>query len=165
MIINPVLLSALSISKVFSHATRKDLSNNVVNTTNGQVIGHSARNRSDVVEYLGIPFAQPPLGQLRFDAPRSYNQTGIYNASEYSPGCPYTPAQPIAYPNATPQEPRILAAFNTANGSPLSEDCLTLNIWSKAESDRKGPVLVFFYGGSKCHTCLSEPFLIANPAP
>jgi len=50
----------------------------------------------------------------------------------------------------TPQAQRIIAYFASAAGTPQSEDCLTLNIWSKPtlESDRKDkPVLVFFYGG------------------
>ncbi|KAL9094494.1 MAG: hypothetical protein Q9165_003344 [Trypethelium subeluteriae] len=153
-----VFLSILSIFECFSFAVKFPLSNGAVNTTNGLIIGHAARNRSDVVEYLGIPYAQPPLGELRFDAPRPYNQTGTYNASNYSSGCPFTPAQPIAYPNATPQEPRILSAFNTANGQSIGEDCLTLNIWTKAESNRERPVLVFFYGGKFDFGGTNTPF-------
>lgn len=41
-------------------------------TSSGAVRGHAARNRTEVSEYLGIPYAQPPMGQLRFAAPRMY---------------------------------------------------------------------------------------------
>jgi hypothetical protein len=40
-----------------------------VNTSSGTIIGHPATNRTSVSEYLGIPFAQPPVGDLRFAAP------------------------------------------------------------------------------------------------
>lgn len=38
-------------------------------TANGKVTGHLAPNVRDTVEYLGIPYAQPPVGDLRFAAP------------------------------------------------------------------------------------------------
>ncbi|KAI9686406.1 MAG: hypothetical protein M1822_003751 [Bathelium mastoideum] len=149
MFIAILFLSLFSVSRCFSLAVKEPLVTQSVNTSNGLIIGHPARNRSDVIEYLGIPYAQPPLGQLRFDAPQPYNQTGTYNASNYSPGCPFTQPTNFTYPNATPQEPRIVDAFNTALGETLGEDCLTLNIWAKAGNDSPRPVLVFFYGGSK----------------
>lgn len=43
-----------------------------VYTTSGPVSGHPAKNQSAVSEYLGIPFAQPPIGDLRFAAPANY---------------------------------------------------------------------------------------------
>ena len=44
----------------------------IVQTSSGPVVGHAAQNASGVSEYLGIPYAQPPLGNLRFAAPVSY---------------------------------------------------------------------------------------------
>ncbi|KAL9620782.1 MAG: hypothetical protein Q9160_004682 [Pyrenula sp. 1 TL-2023] len=64
--------------------------------------------------------------------------------------CPLTPNPPVNYPDFTPQAQRIVNYFASGAGNPQSEDCLTLNIWSKPspESDRaEKPVLVFFYGG------------------
>ncbi|KAL8917378.1 MAG: hypothetical protein Q9172_005880 [Xanthocarpia lactea] len=49
----------------FSHGT-------CIQTSNGCLIGHQAPNASDVIEYLGIPYAQPPVGHLRFAAPVAY---------------------------------------------------------------------------------------------
>lgn len=44
-----------------------------VQTTSGPVEGHAASVVSDVSEYLGIPYAQPPVGRLRFQPPVRYS--------------------------------------------------------------------------------------------
>ncbi|KAK4928989.1 hypothetical protein LTR28_011816, partial [Elasticomyces elasticus] len=54
-----------------------------VNTTSGLVTGHPARNRTRVSEYLGIPYAQPPLGPLRFAAPQKFASAQPFNASAF----------------------------------------------------------------------------------
>ena len=54
-----------------------------VNTTSGIVIGHSSTNRTSVLEYLGIPYAQPPVLSLRFEPPVTFTSTAAYNASNY----------------------------------------------------------------------------------
>ena len=54
-----------------------------VSTTNGLVTGHPATNASKVVEYLGIPYAQPPVGELRFAPPAKYSGNGSYVASNW----------------------------------------------------------------------------------
>jgi cholinesterase len=54
-----------------------------VETGNGQIVGHRSSNAGDVWEYLGIPYAQPPLGDLRFAGPQKYSGIGVYNASKF----------------------------------------------------------------------------------
>jgi len=69
--------------------TRQSASNwtvgQTVQTSSGSVIGHAARNASasSVSEYLGIPFAQAPTGDLRFAAPVAFEGTAAINASIY----------------------------------------------------------------------------------
>lgn len=77
--------------------------------------------------FLGVPFAAPPVGDLRWKAPQApSNWTGIKNADKFAPG----PMQ-----GGTPP-------------SGKSEDCLYLNIWSPAKTAKeKVPVLVWIYGG------------------
>ncbi|EUC64233.1 carboxylesterase [Rhizoctonia solani AG-3 Rhs1AP] len=58
-------------------------------------------------KYLGIPYAQPPLGNLRFHPPRAYNLSHTVIADAFGPACPQS--TPVPYP--------------------VSESCLTLNIW------------------------------------
>ncbi|KJK68686.1 Carboxylesterase family protein [Aspergillus parasiticus SU-1] len=84
--------------------------------------------------FLGIPFAQPPVGELRFQNPQSLNSTfGTRNATEYADSC-------VGYGNS--------AAWPYT----LSEDCLTLNIVRPAKSgqtkdDELLPVGFFTHGG------------------
>jgi hypothetical protein len=47
-----------------------------VRTTSGTVVGHAAKGAPQVSEYLGIPFAAAPVGNLRFAAPQPYRNDG-----------------------------------------------------------------------------------------
>ncbi|KAG8679150.1 hypothetical protein FRC09_019218, partial [Ceratobasidium sp. 395] len=79
--------------------------------------------------FLGVPFAQPPTGPLRFKPPVPWspsNKTQLVNATAYGASCEQGIDQ----------------------GLPLeSEDCLTLNIWRPRNITGKVPVLVWLYGG------------------
>lgn len=101
-------------------------------TRNGTLVGrYEAAYDTDY--FLGIPYAQPPVGDLRFRTPQSLNESwsGTRNATEYSPQC-------IGYGMDT-----------WSQGNYVSEDCLTLNVirTSGASSEDKLPVLVWFHGG------------------
>lgn len=54
-----------------------------VQTSSGPVNGHPSRNDSQVSEYLGIPFAKPPVGDLRFAAPVAYNGNATINGTNF----------------------------------------------------------------------------------
>ncbi|KAI9825943.1 MAG: hypothetical protein M1819_000462 [Sarea resinae] len=99
---------------------------------NGSYRGlHSEGYRQDF--FLGVPFAQPPLGDLRLRVPESLNSswTTARNATEYGPAC-------YGYGEDT--------AIGAANY--VSEDCLTLNIVRPAGyADSALPVGVWIYGG------------------
>jgi hypothetical protein len=54
-----------------------------VKTSSGTVIGHAAGKRPAVSEYLGIRFAQAPVGNLRFAAPKKYINDSTFNAAAF----------------------------------------------------------------------------------
>lgn len=121
-----------------------------VSTTNGPVRGHPATNRSEVIEYLGIPYAQSPVGDLRFAKPQRYIGNTLFEASKFGYDCPQISSPPSKFPDLTPQAQRIINYFSGGWGQPQNEDCLTINVWSKpnrAWHQASKPVLMFFYGG------------------
>lgn len=55
----------------------------IVKTSSGPVTGHPASVSQDVSEYLGIPYAVPPVGDLRWTAPQAYNGSSPVNGTNF----------------------------------------------------------------------------------
>ena len=140
-----LLLTAAIQLLVGTHAAQLRPVGAAVNTTSGRVIGHAASNTTQVSEYLGIPFAKPPLGNLRFAPPEPYSSKADINASKFGADCAATLTQ---VPGFLPLQLRSLLGSLGQAGDRLDEDCLFLNVWSKPQtgSDKK-PVLIWIYGG------------------
>jgi carboxylesterase type B len=99
-----------------------------VRIDSGLVQGALGRD-SSIDVYRGIPFAAPPVGELRFRPPEPVAPwTGIKDATRAGPVCPQ------------PEGPGT-------RGFTVSEDCLNLNIWTAAKPGEKRPVYVWIYGG------------------
>jgi hypothetical protein len=60
-----------------------------VNTQSGPVRGHAASNASEVSVYLGIPYAQPPIGDLRFAPPQKYTGKTIIDGTKFVSRIPH----------------------------------------------------------------------------
>ncbi|KAI0467495.1 alpha/beta-hydrolase [Xylaria cf. heliscus] len=120
----------------------------VARTAQAYINGHASVPDS-VCEWLGIPYASPPTGQLRFALPTKFYLEGPIDADHYGFDCPQTPSSLFAYPNATSQYSRIYASFVNLLNNTQSEDCLTLNIWSKPSKSQRtlNPVIVWIHGG------------------
>jgi len=103
-----------------------------------------------VDKYLGIPFAEPPVGNLRFRLPVGRNTySGTVDATKYGPSCVQ---QKVGLPILTGlAKEAVDFIVNGAFGTifPDSEDCLTLNIVKPqtATATSKLPVVVWIYGG------------------
>jgi para-nitrobenzyl esterase len=129
------LLSA-AIPASLSAADRVKTANGTVETTQPPKAG--------VRSFKGIPFAQPPVGDLRWREPQPVkNWPGVLKADQFGPRCMQRTGPGADY-------------WFRSNG--MSEDCLYLNVWTPAESGRKKlPVLVYIFGGGFQNGDGSEP--------
>lgn len=80
----------------------------VADTANGAITGHIAPNTTCVVEYLGISYAEPPTGELRFAPPQKRVGDASYEAMEFGKDCPLSASEPVDYPGFTPQAQRVV---------------------------------------------------------
>ena len=108
-----------------------------VKLAEGLVRGLVVGEQDEVHAYRGIPFAAPPVGDLRWRAPQApASWTGVRECFEFG--------------NASPQKPSpMLATFPGMKlDAATNEDCLYLNVWAPAKRDDKPlPVMVWIHGG------------------
>ncbi|RFU31934.1 Carboxylesterase, partial [Scytalidium lignicola] len=132
-----------------------------VQTSSGPVQGHAASAATQVSEYLGIPYAQPPVADLRFAPPEKYTGSDAINGSAFGYSCLASPRAPVSAANLaaagiTPTGVQILDS--EANAITANEDCLTLNVWTKPQAgDAKKAVLVWIQGNSFTEGSSSNP--------
>ncbi|KAL1609936.1 hypothetical protein SLS60_001601 [Paraconiothyrium brasiliense] len=96
-------------------------------------------NASSVRQFLGIPFAQPPVGNLRWEPPIANKLSSPVKATAYGRSC--AQFEPLT-PNLENTDVPEFTIQNKITG----EDCLTLSLWTPTNAT-KLPVVVFFYGG------------------
>lgn len=98
---------------------------------------------SGVKIFKGVPFAAPPVGNLRWKAPQPVVKwNGIHKANQYG---------------ANPMQQPVFGDMNFGTKE-MSEDCLYLNIWTPAKTmTEKLPVLIYFNGGGLMAGSGSEP--------
>ena len=110
----------------------------ILKTDAGLVSGLSANG---VETFKGIPFAAPPVGDLRWRAPQPVKKwSGVKVADKFGPAC-------------------MQAVTSSISANDMSEDCLTVNVWRPANipKDKKLPVLVWIYGGAMVAGQTSRP--------
>lgn len=118
------LLSALALAAAVS-AQPQPADPTVVKTGSGPVRGVAA---GGVISWKGIPYADPPVGNLRWRNPQPMRPwSEVRPADKFGPAC--------------------LQADNV----PKSEDCLTLNVWRPAAASAALPVMIWIHGGAMVH--------------
>src|SRR5689334_21949426 len=138
MVMAGALATTLTTSLVAAQTATSDASaRQYVRTSSGVVHG---RNTGNVVEFLGVPFAAPPIGDLRWRAPQpAAHWEGVREATIPSNGC-------------------VRPAKNS-DGYQGNEDCLYLNVYRPANtrpSQARLPVMVFVHGGSNLKQAASD---------
>jgi hypothetical protein len=84
-------LSAIVTAKPTAQTSQSQIAWNVgqrVQVAGGVIEGQPSKWQPDVSEYLGIPFAQPPVGPLRFAAPKPIQINGTIKANKFGFSCP-----------------------------------------------------------------------------
>jgi len=101
-----------------------------IKTANGTLEG---MNESGIKTFKGVPFAAPPVGDLRWKEPQPVKDwTGVRKADKFGPRAMQLP---------------VFGDMNFRSDG-MNEDCLYLNVWTPAKTgNEKLPVLVYFYGG------------------
>ena len=105
-----------------------------ITVTGGQVQGAVSTESPDVIAFKGIPFAAPPVGDLR-----------------------WRPPQPVAVWDGVRDAAAPGAACMQGGPQEQSEDCLFLNVWAPRESSEPLPVMVWIHGGGFVVGAGSDP--------
>ncbi|EME78388.1 uncharacterized protein MYCFIDRAFT_167763, partial [Pseudocercospora fijiensis CIRAD86] len=134
-----------------------------VATTSGHVHGKIDAGLPNVRQFLGIPFAKPPTGSLRWSAPEALSQPdAMIEATELPPSC-----NQFLSSRGDSLYTREVLEFNlqglNRTGS-TSEDCLTASVWTPTIHDQKSwvglPVLIYMYGGGWSNGGQDVPYQI-----
>ncbi len=126
-----------------------------VNISGEELVGIKLED-SRVSAFLGVPFAAPPLGELRWSAPRPHRPTATRrNVVAFAPACMQSPRILEWYRDVAE---KFGATRDVYDDLDVSEDCLYLNIWTPTlDPHAKLPVMVYIHGGSNNSGWSYEP--------
>ena len=122
----------------------------VLTVDGGQIQGVALDDAPGVTVYRGIPHAAPPIGENRWRAPQPVEPwEGVRLCDKFG----HPAFQAAHYPGGYTTE------WGYGEEAPYSEDCLYLNVWTKApgQTDKKLPVAVWIFGGGLREGWGSEP--------
>ncbi|MEO3746456.1 carboxylesterase family protein [Plantactinospora sp. B5E13] len=158
-ILGIILASAVLIPVPFTGAAahaappRKDPT--LVRTTLGPIAGRDDGRSTGTYSWLGIPYAEPPVGDLRWRPPKPHRSwTEVRHTRQYGSGC----TQPGRFFSPSPNGPFYDLAVRDGLRQPVGEeDCLTLNVFRPSTPRRDLPVVFFIHGGSNVVGYSADP--------
>jgi para-nitrobenzyl esterase len=125
-------------------------SNPVLDIEGGQIVGVETPTKG-VIAYKGIPFAAPPVGELRWKEPQPVvTWEGVKVADTYGDAAQQVTWDPESFYGRE---------WRASGSVPFSEDCLYLNVWTPAagQTNRKLPVAMWIHGGGYREGFAFEP--------
>ncbi|HEY6924329.1 MAG TPA: carboxylesterase family protein [Steroidobacteraceae bacterium] len=135
------IASGIAGSLASATAAAEDHQRTFVVVAQGKLAGRT--DTHGIRSFKGIPYAQPPVGPRRWQAPvAAASWPGVRDATAFGASCPAPPwPADSVYADHPPR---------------FSEDCLSLNVWA-ASSAKHSPVMVFIYGGALIRGSSWEP--------
>lgn len=148
-ILAAVMIVPLAACSSFSHKAP------TLSVAGEQLQGERLANGVQV--FRGVPFAAPPVADLRWRAPQPVKpRLGVSDATKFAPACPQDQGNPNWYRDvatALGSDPKAIQPLTD-----VSEDCLYLNIWTPKASPAAGlPVMIWIHGGSNVNGWAYEP--------
>ena len=118
-----------------------------VNLHDSQIKG-KFDNENELFIFRGIPYAQPPIGELRWQSPAPLSSSPkAINAENFKPACMQDEYSTVWYKDVAELFGNPRSVFDHVEA--VSEDCLYLNIWTNSlDQTSKKPVMVWVHGGA-----------------
>lgn len=118
-----------------------------VDVNGARLVGAYDAELPQIASFKGVPFAAPPIGELRWREPQpAVARRGRQDATAFAPGC-YQDSYNIDWYRRVGRA--FGAAPETFRNPRFDEDCLYLNVWTPwLTADAKRPVMVWIYGGA-----------------
>ncbi|WP_230394870.1 carboxylesterase/lipase family protein [Plantactinospora alkalitolerans] len=155
IVLATAVLTAMPLAPASADTVRPGKDPTLVPTTLGPIVGRDEGRSSGTYSWLGVPYAEPPVAELRWRPPKPHRPwADVRRAKQYGSGC----TQPGRFFSPSPNGPFYDLTVRDGLQQPVGEeDCLTLNVFRPSTSKRNLPVVFFVHGGSNVVGYSADP--------